>query len=403
VIPRRRLYIHGRDFGQWLKAALARDDRQAQQDVAAFEEAFRSYLGCSFARATCSGRDSLELALQAVGVRAGDEIIVPAYTLGELMPVLQAKGYKPVPADVEGDTFNIDLRSIEEHITPRTRAVLALHLHGAPCDIEGICDLASRHDIRVVEDCAHAMGASVSGRKVGTFGDAGFFSLEINKALPTYGGGVVVVKDPRNAEVVTAALAKRRFTKWPALKKALSYWKEEAVVRSPLYGPLARVVFSPRLAPAFERLYRRGRTKLRAKVAYSGFQARLGVMALQELDDRNERLNEQWQRLAAQLPEGLVAQKRDRIGEPAFYNFVALSERIPPGELRSALFRKGVDIGIGSEVMDDCGRLLGADDCPVATSIFNRAVVLPLYEGLGERRFSRLVRALHEVAAARKT
>ena len=400
MIPRRRLTIRGRDVPQWLYSTLFSTLENDARDAAAFEATFRDYLGCSFARATCSGRDALQLALDALGVRPGDELIVPAYTLGELVTLLKSKGYVPVAADIEPDTFNMDLRSIEAHLTPRTRAIVALHLHGAPCDIEAICELARRHDIRVVEDCAHAMGAAVGERKVGTFGDASFFSLESNKALATYGGGVVVVKDRQAAERVTAALSGRRRSKWPALKKALSHWKEELAIRSPLYGPLARLAFSPRFAAAFERSYRRSQQRQRSSsVAYSGFQARVGLKALAELDDRNARLNRLWQRLADRLPEGLAAQVRDRIGQPAFYNFVARSHRIAPAELRRQLFRRGVDIGIGNEVMNDCAKLLGAEDCPVVAAVFKDAVILPLYDGLSRRRFDRLVRALHQVSA----
>ena len=393
--------IHWADAAEWLRALLCRSEAKAGRDVAAFEQAFRDYLGCSFARATHSGRDAMVLALRVVGVRPGDEVIVPAYTLGELLAVLQGEGYTLVPADVEPDTFNIDVGNVERHIGPKTRAVLALHLHGAPCNIEAICDVAKRNNLLVVEDCAHALGASVAGHNVGTFGDAAFFSLESNKAVPTYGGGVLVVKNPQQAEQAAAVLDLRERKPWPVLRKALRYWLEEAVIRSPLYAPVARVVFSARVRSRFERFYRRSHGELRRELtAYSAFQARLGLKALARLPGRNERLNAQWSRLAEQLPPGFVAQKRNCVGEPAFYNFVALSERIAPAELRRRLLRKGVDIGIGSEVMDDCGRLLGAEDCPVAARVFEQAVILPLYEGLTERRFRRVVRGLRLVAEA---
>jgi len=94
----------------------------------------------------------------------------------------------------------------------------------------------------------------------------------------------------------------------------------------------------------------------------------------------------------------MEAQVRDRIGRPAFYNFVMRSRRIPPAELRSRLFQHGVDIGIGNEVMNDCGKLVAADDCPVAAEVFSDAVILPLYDGLSDRRFGRLIAALQSAA-----
>ncbi|MCE5278609.1 MAG: DegT/DnrJ/EryC1/StrS family aminotransferase [Planctomycetaceae bacterium] len=398
MIPRRRLGIHLRDVREAMHG-LRRGSAPAGNDVKAFEEALGRYLDCpSFIRATASGRDALVLALESVGLRAGDEIVVPAYTLGELISMLQARGYVPVAADIEGDSFNMAIDSVERHIGPRTRAILALHLHGAPCEIAPLCELAARHGLSVVEDCAHALGASVAGQKVGTFGDAAFFSMESNKSVPTYGGGVLVVKDPAKAQAAAETIAARAVRRWPLMKKAMRYWIEEAVVRGPLFGLAARIAFSPALSGLFERRYRRGRDSLRSAVAaYTDFQARLGIQALAALDDRNARLNSMWERLAEALPDELRPQQRGKAGEPAFYNFTAVSEKAAPLELRRRLLRGGVDIGIGSEVMDDCAGMLGASDCPVAAEIFAKACVLPLHEGLNDRRMERMIAVLQRV------
>ena len=398
MIPRRRVPIGTTDLVEWFRS-LVRRGKSSAADVSRFEQAVADYLGCKFARATASGRDAIELALDGVEAKPGDEVIVPAYTLGELLPLLQARGLKLLPADVEADTFNIDPRRVADRITPKTRAILATHLLGAPCDIEAICALARKHGVAVIEDCAHGFGASVAGRKVGTFGDAAILSLEVNKAVPTYGGGIIVTSDPKIAASASAALDARPRSERAALKKALATWVEEGLVRSPFYAILARILFSEKFAKTFERFYRGGHDRLRAiKRGYTGFQARLGVARLRKLDDRNERLNQRWNELADQLPDGFTAQVRDRVGKPAFYNFVALSP-IDPAELRRRAMRLGLDVGIGSEVMDDCGRMLDADDCPVATRVSERAVLLPFYDGLSRRRFRRLVRKLEKLAA----
>ncbi len=398
MIPRRRVPIARTDFVEWFRSFVRRG-ASAADDVSRFERAVADYLGCEFARATSSGRDAIELALDGVGAQPGDEVIVPAYTLGELLPLLQARGLKLLAADIEADTFNIDPRRVADRITPKTRAILATHLLGAPCDIEAICALAREHDVAVIEDCAHGFGASVAGRKVGTFGDAAIFSLEVNKAVPTYGGGIIVTGDPKIAESVSAALDARPRSERAARKKAFSTWVEESLIRSPFYAILARILFSEKFARTFERFYRGSHDRLRTvKRAYTGFQARLGIARLGQLDDRNERLNRRWDELAGQLPDGFTVQVRDRVGTPAFYNFVALSP-IGPKALRRRAMRLGLDVGIGSEVMDDCGRMLDADDCPTATRVAERAVLLPFYDGLSRRRFRRLVRTLEKLAA----
>ncbi len=395
MIPRRRLPIHSDDLGEWMKTI---GGKHSDDDVSKFECAFADYLGCRFARATASGRDALELALDALGTVPGDEVIIPAYTLGELLPLIQAKGMKPVPADIEQDTFNMDVRAIEKRIHARTKIICATHLMGVPCDIVTICKLAHRHGIAVIEDCAHALGASVSGQKVGTFGDAAIFSLEVNKAVPTYGGGMLTTNDETLAASVSSVLDSRRHSEIPALRKALFTWAEEMVVRSPLYGPLAKLLFSERMSVHFERFYRGAHDQVRTdKVAYSDFQARIGLRRLAELDKRNERMNRCWKRLASNLPKAFSAQERERMGDPAFYNFVALSS-VDTTALRHQAVQAGIDIGVGSEIMDDCARLSSVHDCPVAAKVFKQAVLLPLYEGLSERRFNYLISLLRELS-----
>ena len=366
--------------------------------VVEFETQFADFVGALHAKATSSGREAMEVAFAALGLVEGDEILVPAYTLGELMPLLQARGYKLVPVDVEADTFNIDPSCVEKRLSTRTRALMVAHILGAPCDMTRIMDVARRRGLLVLEDCAHAMGATIGGRHVGTFGHAALFSLESNKPLPTYGGGMLVTNDPAVAARVDATLADRPRARFASLRKAGSTWLEEWIVRSPFYGILQRVLFSEHMAGVFERSYRGSHSRLRRRVAYSGFQARLGLRYMACLNERNERCNALWRRMAADLPDGMVPQVRDRCGRPAFYNLVVLSTRVDTAVLRRRLTRAGVDVGIGTEIMDNCGPMLGYEDCGNAEEVVARGVLLPVFDGLTEREYERVVRALHEVA-----
>ncbi|MCZ7584535.1 MAG: hypothetical protein M5R36_14960 [Deltaproteobacteria bacterium] len=177
-------------------------------------------------------------------------------------------------------------------------------------------------------------------------------------------------------------------------------WLEEGFIRSPFYGPAARVLFSPKFAAAFERFYRGGHDRLRTRTppAFSALQARLGLRRLTEVETRHQTMNRRFDAMAAALPSGLVAQKRDLVGSPAFYNLVALSS-IPPATLRREAMRRGVDIGLAGEVADDCAAFLGASDCPVAADVHARAALLPLYEGMSERRFRRVTDVLRDIFA----
>jgi len=140
------------------------------------------------ALATASGRDALDLILDGLGLRAGDELIVPAYTLGELLPLIAARGIVAVPADTDPASLNVTPDSVARRLGPRTRAVLVVHLLGAPCDIRAICALADEHGVPVIEDCAHALGARIDGGSVGAFGRAALFSLEATKPVAAFGG-----------------------------------------------------------------------------------------------------------------------------------------------------------------------------------------------------------------------
>lgn len=397
MIPRRRINF---EFGDVLDAgrALWTSSAQAAAQVAAFEQAFGVAVGVRHALATASGRDALGLILDGLGLVAGDELIIPAYTLGELLPLMQARGLKPVPADIDPMTFNVTAASVGMRIGPRSRAILVVHLLGAPCDMPAICALGASHGIPVIEDCAHAIGARIDGRAVGSFGRAALFSLEATKAVSAYGGGMVATDDAALASRIRAQLAGRTRREWPAVRKMLLKLAEELVIRSPFYGVLARMLFSPRHAGGFGRFYRRAHDRVRGiPGAFSGFQARLGLRRLRRVDARNCRLNAAWNELARQLPERFAVQQRECAGVPAFYSLVALFD----GDialLRAAAQRAGLDLGIGAEVMDDTAALLGLADCPGAAQAFSRAVLIPLYVGMPPHRQQRMVKILQSIA-----
>lgn len=392
MIPRRRIRLEGADLADWLRAPFI-SSAQAAAEVAAFEREFATAVGVPHAFAVASGRDALCLIVDGLGLKAGDELIIPAYTLGELVPLLAGRGLALVPADIDPETFNITVDSVRAALSPRTRAILALHLLGAPCDIVGLCDLG----VPVIEDCAHAPGATVAGRPVGSFGVAALFSLEANKALAAFGGGVLATRDRGLAARVQAALANRPRREWPAMKKMLVKWVEEALVRSPLYAAVARLMFSERAAGRFERLYRQANNRVRPQVAFSGMQARLARRKLARLAARQARLEPLWQRLAATLPPGFSAQRQDACGRPAFYNFVA-RYRGDLRDLRRRALARGIDLGIHGEVMDDTARLLGREDYPGAAAVYREAVLIPLYDGMTDERLQAVVAHLHALA-----
>lgn len=162
--------------------------------VAAFEEAFARMTGSRHAIATSSGTTALHLALMAHGVGPGDEVITSPFTFIASVNTILFTGATPVFADIEEGSFNIDPEAIEATITPRTKALMPVHLYGQPCDMDEITDLAHKHGLAIIEDAAQAVGATYRGRQAGTFG-TGAFSLYATKNVMSGEGGMITTDE----------------------------------------------------------------------------------------------------------------------------------------------------------------------------------------------------------------
>jgi len=170
--------------------------------VAEFERRFARHLGVKKAVSTQSGTAALHVALRELGIGKSDEVIVPALTfVATVNPVVYA-GARPVFADVDAKTWNIDPAEIEKKITKKTKAIIPVHLYGNPCDMSAIMKIASEHGLYVVEDATESLGTKYKGRYTGTFGDMGCFSFNGNKIITTGGGGMVVGRESARADHV---------------------------------------------------------------------------------------------------------------------------------------------------------------------------------------------------------
>ncbi|MDI3508698.1 MAG: hypothetical protein PWP48_1956 [Clostridiales bacterium] len=161
--------------------------------VKALEHDIASYVGVPYAIGVGNGTDALVIALRACGIGPGDEVITSPFTFFASAESISAVGAKPVFVDIDPDTFNIDASKIEQTITPRTRAIIPVHLFGQTADMDAIMDIARKHDLMVIEDACQAMGAEYKGKKAGSFGHAACFSFFPTKNLGTYGDGGMIV------------------------------------------------------------------------------------------------------------------------------------------------------------------------------------------------------------------
>jgi dTDP-4-amino-4,6-dideoxygalactose transaminase len=180
---------------------MARGQYILGPQVKEFETEFAHYLGCPSVISCNSGTDALHLALRALQIGPGDEVITTPFTFIATTEAIGMVGATPVFVDVDPATYNIDSKLIEAKITERTKAILPVHLFGRPCDMTAIMAIARQYNLKVIEDCAQATGASWDGQKVGTIGDVGCFSFFPTKNLGCFGdGGAAATSDPEIAE-----------------------------------------------------------------------------------------------------------------------------------------------------------------------------------------------------------
>lgn len=165
-----------------------------------FEKQFAAFIGCKHALAVNSATAALQLAVDALGLEPDDEVLVPTYTFTATAAVVIHAGARPVLCDSAKDSFNVCLEDAERRITPKTRAIIPVHIAGQPCDLAGVHTLAARHGLRVIEDAAHALPASYRGTRIGAISELTAFSFYATKTLSTGEGGMLTTNDDRYVE-----------------------------------------------------------------------------------------------------------------------------------------------------------------------------------------------------------
>lgn len=193
------------ELSQAVLSVLERGNFVLGNDVNQLEEEFAAYCGVKYGAGVGSGLAAIELALRALGIGVGDEVLVPAHTFTASAAAITFAGARPVFVDANLDTYNIDVDKLKTAITPRTKAIVPVHLYGLPADMDPIMRLAEQHNLVVVEDASQAHGATYNGRRVGSFGHAAAFSFYPTKNLGAAGdAGIVVTNDERVAETIKA-------------------------------------------------------------------------------------------------------------------------------------------------------------------------------------------------------
>ena len=184
-----------------------------------FERRFADRINAAAAVSVCNGTVAIHLALAALGIGPGDEVIVPTLTYIASVNTIAQTGATPVFVDSIERTWQMDTEQVRRRITPRTRAIMAVHLYGLPCDMDELTKICREHDLLLIEDCAEAFGTYYKGRHVGTIGDVGTFSFYGNKTITTGEGGMLVGMDP-------AVTARAYHLKTQGVSPTREYWHD---------------------------------------------------------------------------------------------------------------------------------------------------------------------------------
>lgn len=192
-----------------IQNVISRGDFILGKDVELFENEFSKFCSVKYAVGVSSGTEALHLALRACGIGSGDEVITAANTFIATVLAISYSGAKPILADVDPDTFNIDADALKKLITPKTKAIIPVHLYGHPANMDAIMDIAKKHNLRLIEDACQAHGALYKGKPIGSFGDAACFSFYPAKNLGAFGDGGIVVTN--EAEIFSNLMLLRNY------------------------------------------------------------------------------------------------------------------------------------------------------------------------------------------------
>jgi dTDP-4-amino-4,6-dideoxygalactose transaminase len=326
------------------------------------------------------------------------------------MPELaRVAGLKVVFADVDSATFNLSPTALERAITPATRAVVPTHLYGLPCDMDAIMSIAQLHNLRVIEDCAHSLGATFDGRPVGTFGDAGIFSFQTLKPLNCYGGGLALVRDPDLAADVRVLAAAEPWPSERRVKDRLLLGRVQRIFIKPWvftisYFPILWVSSLVGANPDVY-LWEHIRSLAPLPEAYTerfpNVQAAIGLAALERLDEwtaatlrHAQLMDRQLGRLPGiQVPQ--VPERRTHV----YYQYCVYGPK--RDELVVRCVRQGIDIEtLHVDVCSDMDLFAGTNVTPAGAPGARRAagaMQIPVYSSLTEQQAERVARVVRGV------
>jgi len=410
-VPKFQIYWNSRIFFYGIKAILLGRIIKGKK-IRKFEEKFAHYIGVKYSASVHSGKIALYLSIKALKLEKDAEIIVPAFTVPEVVSMVLCAELKPVFVDIEKDSFNIDPKKIEEKISAKTKAILLTHLYGEPADIKEIQKIAMRHKLKIIEDCAQACGAEYNGIKTGNFGDVGYFSFGLVKNLNTLGGGMVLSNNKKLIEEIKNET--RKFSNQKRL-----FLIKEFFFATVLWILTSRIVFSLivwpllRFIKIFKKDFMNKAFELKEeelsikeipqhyKKWFSNLQALIGLIQLRGLEKNNDKRIENTKFLMQELKEiKMLKLPIERRGIKSIYPFLTvrfLAEK--RDKLIGELFKKGIDCTKGN--LRACNKMYLFSEfsarCHNAESVEKEVLYLPVHSSLKEKDMKFIAEKIKEL------
>lgn len=350
--------------------------------VKQFEASFAEYIGAANAVAVSSCTAALHLALHAIGLNEGDEVILPTMTFASSGEVVLYFRANPILVDCEEKSFHADARLIEQAITPRTKAILPVHYSGDACDMDPILDIARRHDLKVIEDAAHSLPSRYKGRTIGTIGDITCFSFYATKTLTTGEGGMITAENPDYAERIRMlSLHGISRDAWKRYS-AEGSWRYDIEATGYKYN-----LTDLQAALGLAQLQKCESMRARRAALAARYTSALSSLDAFVVPTVPHYIEHAWHLYVLQVNEEALRISRDRVIEELKLRGIGTSVHFIPLHLHSLYQRQ-------------CGYRAG--QFPNAEKRFSSAISLPLFPGLTFDEQDRVIQALHDIALSHR-
>ena len=347
------------DFFQIFISCMMRREMLQGKAIDKFEKNFAKYIGTKHAIVVSSARYAMQLILKSLNLKKGSEIIMSSYTFDGLIPLIREIGLTPIFVDIEVESFNLDASEIERKITKKTKVILATHLFGLPCNMKKVMKISRNHNLLILEDCSHSIGAEYSGKKVGLFGKAAFFSLGVTKQINTFGGGIVTTNDDELAKQIRKLANKNKFAAVNLFSKVLLNYAGYIVLNSFLNHLALRLLITNFFHEFVKKSFRGGYgVKGRQNFKYTSFQAAIGESQLRMVNKKNiDRIEKAtlYKKLLGKIPKIHLPNIREvKNGTSHIYQDFVIRVGDNAAEICKFLLKNNIYAVIGNDVMQSC-------------------------------------------------